>query len=83
MNAQTAIKKFEKAGAKVTKIQITEATVRYIAKFEKRTVTFDPNWETNEVDAYAIPYAYDDANQEQMCFFRYTAKSAIEFATRA
>lgn len=83
MNAKTATTKFEKAGAKVTKIQITEATERFVAKFPNGTVcTYDPDWQTGEVSAFAFPYAYDDANQEQMCFFRYTIKSAIEKATR-
>ena len=82
MNAQAAIKKLEKAGATVTMVNITESTVRYVAKFDKRTVTFDPDSRTGKVDAFAIPYSYDDANQSEMCFFRYTVKSAIECATR-
>ena len=83
MNKTKAITKFEKAGAKVTKIQLTENTERIIAKFPNGTVcTFDPDWETGNVDAFAFPYGYDEANQEQMCNFRYTIKSAIEKATR-
>jgi hypothetical protein len=83
MNAKTATAKFEKAGAKVTKIQITEATERFVAKFPNGTVcTFDPDWETGNVDAFAFPCGYDEANQSETCFFRYTVKSAIEKATR-
>jgi len=82
MNTKTAITKFEKAGAKVTKIQLSENTERIIAKFQNgRVCTFDPDWETGEVTAFAFPYGYDEANQTESCFFRYTIKSAIQWAT--
>lgn len=83
MNAQTAIKKFQKAGAVVTEIKITEATVRNLAKFPNgKVVTFDPDWQTGEVTAFAIPYSYDEADQQELCLFRNTVKAAIECATR-
>ena len=84
MNAQTATARFEKAGATVTKVQITENTERMVAKFPNGTIcTYDPDHETGEVDAFAFPYDYDDANQSEMCFFRHSIKSAIEKATRS
>jgi hypothetical protein len=83
MNAKTATARFEKAGAKVTKINLTENTERMVAKFPNGTIcTYDPDWETGEVDAFAFPYAKDEANQTELCFFRHSVKSAIEKATR-
>ena len=83
MKAKSAIAKFTKAGATITKVQLTEVTERIVAKFENGTVvTFDPDWETQEVDCFAFPYRYDEANQMERCHFRYTIKSAIEKATR-
>lgn len=83
MNAQKAIAKFQKAGATVTTIRLTGATVRHIATFPNGKIcTFQPDWETDEVDAFAIPLFYDEANQSTVCSWYYTAKSAIESVTR-
>jgi hypothetical protein len=84
MNTKTALKKFEKAGATITSHVMSQSEVTvYYAKFEgKKTIEFWPDPETGNVDTFAIPYAYDNGSQEILCFFRDTAKAAIECATR-
>ncbi len=78
MNSKNILSKFRKAGAIISTIQLTEKTQRISAKFPSGKVcTFDPDWETGKVSAIAIPYGYDDANQSETCFFRYSIKSAL------
>ncbi len=81
MKLTTAIKKFEKAGATMTTIELFSGNLRYVATFKNCIkITFDPDYKTNEVDTFARPYYYDEADQSEKCFFYDSAKKAIERA---
>ncbi len=84
MKLEKAIKKFEKAGATMTTLKLSDTATRYIATFPNgQKVDFVPDFETGEVDTYARPYGYDDADQTDLCFFYDSAKKAIERALQA
>ena len=78
MKLNKAIAKFVKAGATMTTQKLSETTIRYIATFPNgKKIDFTPDAENN-VDTYARPYGYDEANQSDMCFYYDSAKKAIE-----
>ena len=83
MKLNKAIAKFEKAGATMTTQKLSENTIRYIATFPNgKKIDFTPDAENN-VDTFARPYGYDEANQSDMCFYYDSAKKAIERALAA
>jgi len=68
----------------MTTTELFSGLLRHVAIFPNGAiVTFDADTETNEVDTYARPYWYDDADQAEKCFFYNTAKKAIERALAA
>ncbi len=79
MKLTTAIKKMEQAGATMTTVELFSGMKRQVATFPNgKTITFEPDYETNEVTTFARPYWYDDADQCEKCFFYDIAKKAIE-----
>ena len=84
MKLNKVIAKFEKAGATMTTQKLSESTTRHIATFPNGVkIDFTPDSETNDVDTYARPYMYDEADQTDKCFFYDSAKKAIERALSA
>lgn len=78
MTTENKIKKFEKAGAKVEKLEgFGYGANEYKATFENGKVCFFDEM------AFWFELGYDNCNQETFRSFYYTAKSAINRALAA